>query len=264
MYFAVAAGSDVGRVRKGNEDSFYADANEYRGLFIVADGMGGHAAGEVASQMTVGIISDDLSGLNDLESAEALEQVSQAVAHANRAVYERTVQEREKFGMGTTASILVLADERFIIGHVGDSRIYLLRHGELRQLTHDHSIVQEQLDAGLITADEARNHRQSNVITRCIGMGGRVEPDLSDGDVRLGDVFLVASDGLTGMVEDRRLQQLLSSRAAPSRLVDALIAEANARGGVDNITAVVVRIHSSPAMSTGAYPTPTSGTHTGA
>jgi len=264
MYLAVAAGSDVGRVRKGNEDSFYADANEYRGLFIVADGMGGHAAGEVASQMTVSIISDDLAELNDLESAHALELVSQSVHHANRAVYQRTVEEREKYGMGTTASVLVLADERFIIGHVGDSRIYLLRDGELKQLTHDHSVVQEQLDAGIITPDEARNHRQSNVITRCIGIGGSVEPDLIDGDVRLGDVFLLASDGLTGMVEDRRLQQLLASRAAPSRVVDALIAEANARGGVDNITAVVVRIHSSPAMSTGAHPTPTPGAQTNA
>ena len=254
MHFAVAAGTDVGRVRKGNEDSFFADANEYRGLFIVADGMGGHAAGEVASRMTVDLVSRDLAELNDLESAQAFETVSQALRHANRAVYERTMAEREKFGMGTTASLLVLADERFIIGHVGDSRIYLLRDGELRQLTHDHSVVQEQLDAGLITAHEAKNHKQSNVITRCIGLGFDVEPDIIDGDVRLGDVFLLASDGLTGMVEDWRLLQLLSSRTTPARMVDALIAEANARGGIDNITAVVIRIHSSSAMTTGAYP----------
>jgi len=216
--------------------------------------MGGHAAGEVASQMTVEVISGDLSELNDLESAHALETVAQSLRHANRAVFERTHTEREKVGMGSTASLLVLADERFIIGHVGDSRIYLLRDGELRQLTHDHSVVQEQLDAGLITAHEAKHHRQSNVITRCIGIGFDVEPDIIDGDVRLGDVFLLASDGLTGMVEDWRLLQLLSSRAAPSRMVDALIAEANARGGIDNITAVVIRIHSSSAMTTGAYP----------
>lgn len=256
MHFAVAAGSDIGRVRKGNEDSFFADANEYRGLFMVADGMGGHAAGEIASQMAVEVVSADLEKLNDLESADALEMVSLALRHANRAVFERSASERDKMGMGSTASILVLADERFIIGHLGDSRIYLFRDGEMRQITHDHSVVQEQIDAGLITRDAAKNHKQSNVITRCVGMGWDVEPDITDGDVRQGDVFLLASDGLTGMVDDWRLQQLLASRAAPERLVDAMIAEANARGGVDNITAVVVRVHSSSAMATGAHPTP--------
>jgi PPM family protein phosphatase len=262
VHFAVAAGSDVGRVRKGNEDNFFADANEYRGLFMVADGMGGHAAGEVASQMAVEIISVDLEKLKDLESADALEMVSLALRHANRAVFERSAAERDKMGMGSTASVLVLADERFIIGHLGDSRIYLFRDGELRQITHDHSIVQEQVDAGLITRDAAKHHKQSNVITRCVGMGWDVEPDITDGEVRQGDVFLLASDGLTGMVDDWRLQSLLASRATPERLVDAMISEANSRGGVDNITAVVVRVHSSSAMTTGANPTPRSGTDT--
>jgi len=110
--------------------------------------MGGHAAGEVASQMTVEVIAGDLKELHDLESARALELVSSSLRHANRAVYERAAADREKQGMGSTASLLVLADERFVIGHLGDSRIYLLREGELRQLTHDHSVVQEQLDAG--------------------------------------------------------------------------------------------------------------------
>ncbi len=259
MHFAVAAGSDVGRVRKGNEDNFFADANEYRGLFMVADGMGGHAAGEVASQMAVEIVSADLEKLKDLESADALEMVSLALRHANRAVFERSAAERDKMGMGSTASVLVLGDERFIIGHLGDSRIYLFRDGELRQVTHDHSVVQEQVDAGLITRDAGKNHKQSNVITRCVGMGWDVEPDVTDGEVRQGDVFVLASDGLTGMVDDWRLQQLLASRVAPERMVDAMISEANARGGVDNITVVVVRVHSSAAMATGTHPTPNPG-----
>lgn len=261
MYFAVAAGTDVGRVRKGNEDNFFADANDYRGVFIVADGMGGHAAGEVASEMAVRIVSTDLETLNDLESADALEKVALSLRHANRAVFERSAAEREKTGMGSTASVLVLADERFIIGHLGDSRIYRLRAGELSQLTHDHSVVQEQIDVGMLTQDEAKRHKQSNVITRCVGMGWDVEPDIYDGEVRQGDTFLLASDGLTGMIDDVRLQQLLSSRVPPARIVDALIAEANARGGVDNITVVVVRVHSSSAMTTGAHPTAGGGTH---
>lgn len=259
MHFAVAAGSDVGRVRKGNEDSFFADANEYRGLFMVADGMGGHAAGEIASQMAVEVVSADLEKLKDLESADALEMVALSLRHANRAVFERSAAERDKMGMGSTASVLVLGDERFIVGHIGDSRIYLFRDGEMRQITHDHSIVQEQIDAGIITRDAAKNHKQSNVITRCVGMGWEVEPDITDGEVHQGDVFLLASDGLTGMVDDWRLSQLLGSRAAPERMVDAMISEANARGGVDNITAVVVRVHSSSAMATGAHPTPAPG-----
>lgn len=261
MHLAVAAGSDVGRVRKGNEDAFHADANEYRGLFIVADGMGGHAAGEVASRMSVETISADLAGLRDLESAEALEQVAESLRRANHAVYERTVLEREKLGMGSTASVLLLSDERYIVGHVGDSRIYVLRDGELRQITHDHSLVQERVDAGLLSPEEARHHPQGNVITRCVGVAAEIEPDVMDGEVRWGDIFLLASDGLTGMVDDRRLQQLLTSRATPARLVDALIAEANGRGGIDNITVVVVQVRASTA-NTGQHPTPLPGAGT--
>lgn len=242
MHFTVAAGTDIGRVRKGNEDHFFADANDYRGLFIVADGMGGHAAGEVASQMAVDIIAEDLADLNDLESVEAPERVVDALKRANDAVYKRSKEESEKYGMGSTASVLVLADERFIVGHIGDSRVYLLREGKFQQITHDHSFVQERVDAGMLTPEQARNHRQSNVITRCIGMSRGAEPDIFDGDVRSGDIFLITSDGLTSMVDDRRVQQLLSSSASPPRIVDALIAEANSNGGIDNITVVVVRI----------------------
>ena len=124
--------------------------------------------------------------------------------------------------------------------------------------------MQEQIDAGLITRDEAKRHRQSNVITRCVGMGWDVEPDVIDGEVQQGDTFLLASDGLTGMVEDWRLAQLLSSKVAPARMVDAMIAEANARGGVDNITVVIVRVHSSSLMNTGAHSTNQPGSGIGA
>ena len=146
--------------------------------------------------------------------------------------------------MGTTATVLVLLPGKYLIGQVGDSRVYLLRDGALRQLTKDHSYVQEQVDAGFLTPEQARYHPYSNVITRCVGAGEHVEPDVYGGDVRVGDLFLVASDGLTGMVDDRRLQQLLLSRVTPERLVDALITEANGRGGLDNITAIIVQVTS--------------------
>src|SRR5436305_5666525 len=140
--------------------------------------------------------------------------------------------------MGTTASVLLVSPTRYLIGQVGDSRVYLLRDGALVQLTKDHSYVQEQVDAGFLTPEQARYHPYSNVITRCVGASPDVEPDVYQGEVRVGDLFLVASDGLTGMVDDRRLAQLLLTRATPERKVHALISEANGRGGLDNITAI--------------------------
>jgi protein phosphatase len=243
VQLSVAARTDVGRIRAGNEDSLYADATESRGLFIVADGMGGHAAGEVASSMAVQIVARELASLPGVEAPEASERVGEALRAANRAIFERTIREAEKHGMGTTVSALLLTDGGYLIGQVGDSRIYLLRDGQLRQLTKDHSYVQEQIDAGYLTPEQARYHPYSNVITRCVGANAEVEPDVFRGELLPGDVFLVASDGLTGMVEDRRLAQLVASKASPGRVVDALIAEANGRGGLDNITAILVQVH---------------------
>jgi protein phosphatase len=252
----VAARSDVGMIRSGNEDAFYAHATKERGLFIVADGMGGHVAGEVASEMAVQILARELQDITDVTTEEARQRVVDSIRLANRAIYERTLAESDKQGMGTTVSVILVAGSRYLIGQVGDSRVYLLRDGSLKQLTKDHSYVQEQVDAGLLTPEQARYHPYSNVITRCVGAGEDVEPDTFTGEIRAGDVFLIASDGLTGMVDDKRLQQLLLSRASAGRVVDALIAEANYRGGLDNITAIVVQIQavdagSGPAASEG-------------
>lgn len=238
-----AARTDVGMIRSGNEDSFAVDADpEKGGLFIVADGMGGHAAGEVASEMAVQIVGRELHELRDLETNGVDRQVADALKSANRKIHDRTLTEVDKQGMGTTVSVLILAGHRYLIGQVGDSRVYLLRDGALTQLTKDHSYVQEQVDAGFLTPEQARYHPYSNVITRCVGASPDVEPDVYGGEVKLGDVFLVASDGLTGMVDDRRLQSLLITRLTPDQKVHRLISEANGRGGLDNITAIVVEI----------------------
>jgi len=229
-------------VRSGNEDSFFAEADSHRGVFMVADGMGGHAAGEVASEMAVQIVARSLLQLESVSQPDAADRTAQSLRDANRAIYDRMLAENDKQGMGTTASVLLLSEGRYLIGQIGDSRIYMLRDGALTQLTKDHSYVQEQVDAGLLTPEQARYHPYSNVITRCVGAGESVEPDLYSGEVKAGDVFLVASDGLTGMVDDRRLQQILLARSGPGRIVDALIAEANGRGGLDNITAIVVQV----------------------
>ena len=231
-------------IRSGNEDNFALDYKDghSRGIFIVADGMGGHAAGEVASEMAVQIVLRELMPVVNLEAAEVAKLVSDTLRKANRAIHDRTLTEVDKQGMGTTASVLLLAGSRYMIGQVGDSRVYLMRDGTLSQLTKDHSYVQEQIDAGFLTPEQARYHPYSNVITRCVGASPDVEPDVYRGEMRTGDLFLVASDGLTGMVDDRRLGQLLGSRAEPDRKVQALISEANGRGGLDNITAIIVQV----------------------
>ena len=239
-----AARTDVGMIRSGNEDNFAVDLSESRGVFMVADGMGGHAAGEVASEMAVQIVVRELHAVQDLAAADAGKKLSAALIHANRSIHDRTITEVDKQGMGTTASVLMVSGARYLIGQVGDSRVYLLRDGALTQLTKDHSYVQEQVDLGNLTPEQARYHPYSNVITRCVGASPEVEPDVYTGEVKVGDVFLVASDGLTGMVDDRRLQQLLMARTIPERKVAALISEANGRGGLDNITAIVVQVES--------------------
>ena len=237
-----AGRSDVGMIRSGNEDNYAINATAQQGLFIVADGMGGHAAGEVASEMAVQTVELELTGVRDLDNSDTSGRLTEAVQKANRAIHDRTITEVDKQGMGTTASVLLLTTTKYLIAQVGDSRVYLLRDGALHQLTKDHSYVQEQVDAGFLTPEQARYHPYSNVITRCVGASPEVEPDVYGGDARVGDIFLVASDGLTGMVDDRRLQMLLMSRAEPDRKVHSLIAEANGRGGLDNITAIIVQI----------------------
>lgn len=251
MRFTCAARTDVGIVRSGNEDNYLMLAD--RGVFIVADGMGGHAAGEVASEMAVRIIAEKVGSLRGLSDEQVAERLHEAIRAANEAIFSRTLAEHDKRGMGTTVTVLALLPGRYLIGQVGDSRAYLLRSGEFFQLTKDHSYVQEQVDAGLLTPEQARVHPYSNVITRCVGAGLEVTPDIYFGNLGTGDLVLLASDGLTGMLEDEHLARILQMEGGPERWVDRMIAEANRRGGLDNITAIVVRIESAES-TTGEHP----------
>jgi protein phosphatase len=251
VHFSCAARTDVGVVRSGNEDNFLMLAD--RGIFIVADGMGGHAAGEVASEMAVHIVADELGQYRGLTDEELATRMHNAIRKANEAIFSRTLSEHDKRGMGTTLTALVLLPDRYLIGQVGDSRAYLLRSDRLRQITKDHSYVQEQVDAGLLTPEQARVHPYSNVITRCVGAGMEVTPDIYFGSLESEDLLLLASDGLTGMLEDEQLRRLLKSDGGPQRAVDQMISEANRRGGLDNITAIVIRIETSDTPS-GEYP----------
>lgn len=242
MRISCAGNTDVGVVRAGNEDNFLLDCP--RGLFIVADGMGGHAAGEVASEMAVQIITEQLGILRGLSDGDAAGRMRVAIQRANQAIFERTLAEHDKRGMGTTITVMTLFSRRYLIGQVGDSRAYLLRSGDLFQLTKDHSYVQEQVDAGLLTPDQARTHPYSNVITRCVGANEEVAGDVYFGNLEAGDVVLLATDGLTGMLEDDQLRGIMKEEENPETCVNRMITEANRRGGLDNITAIVVRIDS--------------------
>lgn len=239
--FTCAGRTDVGVIRSGNEDNYLIVPE--RGVFIVADGMGGHAAGEVASEMAVKIIAERLEGIHGAGDARAADLMRQAIQEANGAIFTRTLSEQDKRGMGTTATAMVINGTRYLIGQVGDSRAYVMRERRLAQLTKDHSYVQEQVDAGYLTPEQARTHPYSNVITRCVGANSDVAPDVYAGTLRSDDIYLLASDGLTGMLEDHDLDNIMSAHAkSPARMVDTLIAEANHRGGLDNITAIVIRI----------------------
>jgi PPM family protein phosphatase len=240
MRFSCAARTDVGVVRSGNEDS-YLMADD-RGLFIVADGMGGHAAGEVASEMATQLVAQEFRPVRGMSDDELMAQMVGAIRAANSAIYRRTLQEQDKRGMGTTVTVLKLLPRRYLIGQVGDSRAYLLRGGVLTQITTDHSYVQEQVDAGRLTPEEARVHPYANVITRCVGSSGDVVPDLFIGTLEAGDLVLLASDGLTGMLEDEDVKAVLERDLSLEEMVHQLIEDANRRGGLDNITVLLVKI----------------------
>ena len=244
MRWDAAANTDRGRKRPGNEDAFSIRAD--LGFFALADGMGGHAAGEVASQMAVDRITEEfLAAGSDRLGAEQLEAalVAGTVA-ANTAIIERSQRELDKAGMGTTLTTLALVprESAYRIAHVGDSRAYRLRADTLQQLTTDHTWVQQQCQLGRLSPTVARHHPFSNIVTRALGIKGDIDVDVVRGRMHAGDVFLLCSDGLSGVLEDADVAGIMSEAATAEDAVARLIAAANAAGGPDNITAVVVRI----------------------
>jgi protein phosphatase len=232
--------TDMGLRRKNNEDAFHVDGS--LGLCILADGMGGAAAGELASQIfaqtAVEVFSRQVSATED----ENLALLKQAYQTANERIISHVRGNPGHAGMGCTAEILRFFNERFTIGHVGDSRAYLFRKSELKQLTRDHSLVQDQVDQGLITREEARRHRLRNVILRAVGTKEDLDVDFVRGRVLPGDLFLLCSDGLTDMVEDQVIWRVLSRSGGISEKVDQLIELANRAGGSDNVTVVLSEV----------------------
>ena len=230
-------GTDVGRVRPANQDAFLVD--EQRNFFIVADGMGGHAGGEIASQLCIERVSQFFDDLDNAKK-DPLRSLDRAINGACMAIYVKALENPELKGMGTTATALLVDRNKAFYAHVGDSRIYLLRAGYIFQLSSDHSFVNEQLRAGLITKQEAAHHHLRNVITRSVGFLEDEDVDCAEIKLEKGDYFILCSDGLHGKVNETELAKIILEDYPSS--VSKLIDLANERGGEDNITAVIIQI----------------------
>lgn len=231
--------TDVGKVRANNQDA--PIVSEKLRLYGVADGMGGHKGGEVASTSA----RDDL--LRELEGkTPSVAALSGAIEEVNRQIYHQQEHDDALTGMGTTLSVLWMSDNLVYIGHVGDSRVYLLRDGEFRQMTLDHSLVEQLVREGVLTEEEAQNHPMRNIITRAIGTDESVEVDVVVEERRKGDLWLACSDGLHGLVDDRQMRDALR-QYAPEKAADVLLKAALDAGGRDNVTLVIVHDGEEPA-----------------
>ena len=242
--------TDVGMLRDHNEDAVASDLSI--GLLVLADGMGGYKAGEVASEIAVLMIATEInelmldkSGLEDVRSDLMLESqmLAQAVTKTNAAIFKISQDEPQCAGMGTTLVASVFADNKLAVGHIGDSRMYRLRGETLVQLTEDHSLIQEQINAGLMTEEQAKLSNNKNLVTRALGIDTEVELELQEFDVEIGDIYLLCSDGLSDLVSDIEIEGiLLEANDNIAFAASKLIKQANDGGGTDNISVVIAII----------------------
>jgi len=249
MRLRVGACSDKGRVRSINEDAYACDPS--KGLFVVCDGMGGEAAGEVASQLAIETI---VHAINNPDSTTASEDTTESGFHrttrrlasaiklSNQAIYEESQKNAERAGMGTTVVGTWVHNGVASLAHVGDSRAYLWRQGSFEQLTRDHSLVEEQVKAGLLTREQSLHSKQQNILLRALGREEEAEVELAELPLLARDYLVLCSDGLTRMVDDATLADTIATLKDPQKICDSLVALANQNGGEDNITVVVVQV----------------------
>ena len=242
MLYQFCAKTDPGRARENNEDSVVFDAATQ--TMVLADGMGGYNAGEIASGMATAFIKSELSRwLAEAGHGASIKEVRRAmeicVGNANLSVYNAANSNAQYAGMGTTLVVGVFLGEMLLVGHIGDSRCYRVRDGVLAQITKDHSLLQEQIDAGLITQEQAANSSIKNLVTRALGVEGQVALEINEHLVKPGDVYMLCSDGLSDMVDDEAIAKILLAEAELEPVADALVAAANANGGRDNISVLL-------------------------
>lgn len=240
--------TDIGLVRKVNEDSFLCEklsGNNDSHLYIVADGMGGHNAGEVASSMAVqeiaAYIRDNIQTL-ELGDKEIQDLIRNAIMYANDKVYKTSIEKSNCLGMGTTLSMVLTKGSSLYIGHVGDSRVYLIRDNKISRLTEDHSLVAELIKAGTIKPEEADNHPQKNVITRALGTEYTLEPDVSQCSMQSGDFILICTDGLSNAINEQDMVYAVLNASDLNEACELLVSKAKENGGFDNITLVAIKM----------------------
>ena len=242
MIYEICTETDTGLARNNNEDAIEIDRQT--GLCILADGMGGYNAGEIASGMACAFIKSEMSrwlsqaGLN-ANAKEVKRALEICVQNANHSIFNAANSNPQYSGMGTTLVVGVFQAERLMLGHIGDSRCYRLRRGDFEQITKDHSLLQEQIDAGLITPEKALTSANKNLVTRALGVEDIVLLDVTEHRVEVGDVYLMCSDGLSDMVRDRSIADIMLAGTALEQKATQLIALANANGGRDNISVVL-------------------------
>lgn len=228
-----AAVTDIGKLRSENEDAFLATGK----IFAVADGMGGHLAGEIASTTALEIFKEQVERARGSANKNL---IAESIQKANQAVYQKAIGEPEQRGMGTTLTAMILKNQKYLIGHIGDSRAYLLRKDKLRRLTEDHALIAEMVREGKISLEEAARHPLRSVLTRALGVEPKIEVDLVVQDQMAGDKILLCTDGLNIMVGDEQIERIIAQKANPQDICEKLIRAANAEGGPDNITVVLV------------------------
>ena len=243
--------TDPGRVRDHNEDCI--ESRPEVGLYVLADGMGGYNAGEVASGMATSLIADGMQEQWQLREVEKLgredakklarEAIAEHVARANAAIFNTSQNNPECAGMGTTLVVCLFYDNFLAVGHIGDSRLYRLRGEAMEQVTRDHSLLQEQLDSGLITPEEAKLSQNKNLVTRALGIDPSVETEIHVHETQTDDIYLLCSDGLSDMMEDEEIRlTMLTLKSNPTLTVQQLVQAANDNGGRDNISAMLIRV----------------------
>lgn len=236
--------SDVGKIREINQDAYFYCDYEQLPVFAVADGMGGHNAGEIASNLAIKTIEEAYYRDRDKIIQKELELpkfINEVVATANEKIFLKSNEQKDCNGMGTTVTIGFLYDEEIYIGHIGDSRAYLLRNEELIQLTQDHSLVAELVKNGSISREEARNHPQKNIITRALGTDNKVNVDILSRELKDNDILMLCTDGLTNMVSEKTIRDTLLSNNDLEKSCKSLIKIANELGGFDNSTVMIIK-----------------------
>ena len=238
----VFAKSDIGKAREINQDYYYIsqDTDEPK-MYILADGMGGYKGGEIASKLSTDSVRKYIqNNFNSItkEKEEILKLIKSAVEYANMVVYEKSKEIPELEGMGTTIEVCLIYNNKAYIGHVGDSRIYRIRKDVIRKLTKDHSSVQKLVEDKKITREEAKIHPKKNMLTKALGCTPYVEPDIRARNFEKGDIFIICSDGLTNMLDEKRIYELVKENINVA--ADKLIEEANNAGGYDNITVIII------------------------